>query len=268
MLKIRHQLFSGMALSLAVMAAAQSMRLLPKGDTIEALAHIYPPAANHHFADGVRFVYGAEWRIWKAGTASLKLENEGRDKHVVATADATGFVALLIRVHDRFESRFDARSFCSESISKHTEEGLRKRETGIRFDYSRHKSVLDEINLRTNEKKRTEEDIPSCVTDVLSGIYYLGSLPLQPGSTYMFPVNDGGRTVTLRATVEGREQLKTDAGTFSTVRVRPEADSGILKDRGTFWFWYTDDAQRIPVQMRARLFWGTLTFRLQRVEKH
>jgi hypothetical protein len=33
------------------------------------------------------------------------------------------------------------------------------------------------------------------------------------------------------------------------------------------WVWYTDDAQRIPVQMRARMGWGTLTFRLARVDK-
>jgi len=260
--------FLGLGLALAGMAAAQSMRLLPKGDSIGPFAHIQPPAANHHFPEGFNFVYSAEWRIWKAGTATLKLESEGHEKHVVATADASGFVALLFHVHDHFEARFDPHSFCSQIVNKHTEEGLRKRDTQIRFDYSHRKSVLDEANLKTNEKKREEEDIPGCVTDVLSGIYYLGSLPLQPGSIYVFPVNDGGKTVTLRATVEGREQIKTDAGTFSTVRVHPQADSGTLKDRGDFWIWYTDDTQKIPVQMRARLFWGTITLRLQRVEKH
>jgi hypothetical protein len=177
-------------------------------------------------------------------------------------------VALLFRVRDDFESRFDARTFCSQSLSKHTEEGLRKRQTEIRFDYARRKTVLDEVNLKTNEKKHAEQDIPGCVTDVLSGLYYVGSLPLQVGSTYAFPVSDGGKTTTLRATVEAREQIKTDAGTFSTVRVRPDADLGLLKERGKAWIWYTDDAQRIPVQMRARLFWGTLTLKLQRVEKH
>jgi hypothetical protein len=255
-------------LALAVLAAAQSLRLLPKGNSIGPLAHIQPPAANHHFTEGFNFVYGAEWRMWKAGSATLKLESVGRDKRVVATADASGFVALLFRVHDRFESHFDPHSFCSQSVNKHSEEGLRKRETQIRFDYSRRKSVLDEANLKTNEKKHAEQDIPGCVTDLLSGIYYLGSLPLQPANTYVFPVNDGGQTVTVRATVEGREQIKTDAGTFSTVRVHPQADSGVLKDRGDFWLWYTDDTQKIPVQMRARSFWGTITLRLQRVDKH
>ena len=52
-----------------------------------------------------------------------------------------------------------------------------------------------------------------------------------------------------------------------TIRVSPEASAGMLKNRGRIWIWYSDDARRIPVQMRARMFWGTLTFRLLRIEK-
>ena len=32
--------------------------------------------------------------------------------------------------------------------------------------------------------------------------------------------------------------------------------------RDSIWIWYTDDDHRMPVQMRARLFWGTITMRL------
>ena len=40
------------------------------------------------------------------------------------------------------------------------------------------------------------------------------------------------------------------------------ADAGVVKNRGNIWIWYTDDDKHVPVQMRARLFWGTITFRL------
>ena len=238
-----------------------------EGDSIGALAHIQAPPPDHRFPDGTTYVYTAEWRIWTAGTASLRVEEAGNRQEVTAGADAVGVVALLFRVHDRFESRFDPRTFCSESVVKRTEEGLRQRDTRISFDYARGKAVLQETNLRNNEKKHAEQDIPGCVTDVLSGIYYAASLPLEVGRTYFFPLNDGGKTVNVRATVEGRELVKTEAGTFSTLRVRPEASEGVLKDRGKMWFWYSDDSQRIPVQMSARLFWGTLTIRLQRIDK-
>ena len=44
------------------------------------------------------------------------------------------------------------------------------------------------------------------------------------------------------------------------------ADEGVVKNRGKIWIWYSDDAARVPVQMRARLSWGTLTFSLLRIE--
>jgi hypothetical protein len=33
------------------------------------------------------------------------------------------------------------------------------------------------------------------------------------------------------------------------------------------WVWYSEDPSHTPVQMRVKLGWGTLLFRLQRIEK-
>lgn len=266
MLVLSRQL--GIVLLLAVTALPQVPSHPPApAATIGPASHIQSPPANYRFPDGQTYVYTAEWRLWNAGTATLRVDSAGGEQKVTGTAESTGFVALLYRVHDLFQSWFDPRTFCSQRLVKHTEEGFRKRDTSIHFDYAQRKSVLDETNLKNNQKKHTQEDIPGCVTDIFSGIYYAASLPLQPGATFTFPLNDGGKTVDVKIHVEAREQVKTDAGTFNTVRVQPQASAGVLKDRGKVWIWYTDDAQRIPVQMRARMFWGTLTVKLQRVEK-
>ena len=75
------------------------------------------------------------------------------------------------------------------------------------------------------------------------------------------------RTVAVTVKVEGREEIKTPAGTFQTIRVQPTADAGVVKNRGTITIWYTDDARHLPVQIRAKLFWGTLIFHLQSPRK-
>ena len=230
-------------------------------------ASIQPASDAYRFPNNLTLHYDAEWRLWKAGTGTLKIEQNGDFEHVTGTAEAAGAVAVLYRVQDRLESYFDRKTFCSERILKHSEEGLHKRETTLRFDPASGKSVLDERNLRNGETKHQETDSPACVTDVLSGIYYLGAQHLEPGTAYLFPVNDGGKTVDVTAYVEGREEVKTDAGTFHTVRVAVYSDAGPLKGRGKLWIWYTDDASHLPVQMRSRLFWGTLTLRLTRLEK-
>ncbi len=254
-------------LVVGVPAAAQTTVAQRTQTTIGARSRIDPPAPGYRFPDGLTYVYAAEWRLWNAGTATLRFAAGDMQHRVFGTADSSGFVAVLYKVHDIFQSAFDPRTFCSATLSKHTEEGFHKRDTLIRFDYARRKSVLDETNLRNREVKHTERDIPGCVTDVVSAIFYVGSLPLLPGASYTFPLNDGGQTVNVTAKIEAREEIKTEAGTFRTVRVAPEADAGVVKERGRIWIWYSDDERRVPVQIRARMFWGTLTFKLQRVEK-
>ncbi|MGH9671314.1 MAG: DUF3108 domain-containing protein [Terriglobales bacterium] len=238
----------------------------PAQGAVSSASGIRPPA-ERHFSSGETYVYEVEWRLWKAGTATLRIEDAGSEQRVLATADSTGVATLLYTVRDRFEAFFDRKSFCSRHLTKHTEEGFRKLQTGIRFDYARRKSLLEETDLRSGKSKKVENDIPECVTDVVSGIYYLGSQPLAPDATYSFPLNDGGRTTQVEAHVEAREEVRAPAGTFQTVRVQPRATTGVLKDRGQVWIWYSDDVARIPVQMRARMFWGTLTFRLVRIDR-
>ena len=234
--------------------------------TISAPA-IVKPGPNHVFPLGQTLVYNGVWRIFDAGTATLQMQQAGPETRVVGTANATSAVALLYHVHDRYESLFDPSTFCSQMTSRRIEEGFRRGETDIKFDYARGKSVLEQKNLKKNETKRAEHNIPDCVTDVLSGIFYAGTLPLQPGQVYSFPLNDGGETLYVNVHVEAREQIKTPAGTFNTIRVQPETSAGLLKEKGKFWIWYSDDAARIPVQARIHLYWGMLTFTLQRIDK-
>jgi len=228
---------------------------------------IVKPRPEYSFPVGQTYVYSGEWRIFNAGIATLRLEQAGREDRVVGTATATGSVALLYHVQDRFESFFDPASFCSRNIFRHTEEGLRRVETNSAFDYQHNKVVFDQKNIRKKESKHEEHPIADCVTDLLSAVYYVASLPLQTGGMYSFPLNDGGQTITVNVHVEAREKVKVPAGTFDAIRVQPESATGLLKDKGRIWIWYSDDAARVPVQIRARMTWGTLTFLLQRVER-
>jgi Protein of unknown function (DUF3108) len=227
---------------------------------------IVPPPPGYRYPDGQTYVYGVEWHMFNAGTAVVKLQGDSGGQHVIATAVSAGVFNALYRVNDHMDAFFDARNFCSQRISKHIEEGSKSRESELHFDYAHAKSVLDEKNLKTGEQKHLENDIPRCVTDVASGFYYLASLPLQTGNSYTFTLSDG-KTNQISAHVEGREQVKVPAGTFQTVRLRAEAISGTLKEKGTVWAWFTDDANHTPVQMRSKAGWGALLFRLQRVER-
>jgi hypothetical protein len=244
-------------------APESSAQSTAPAQTISAASQIHPPPANYKFPNGLTLQYKGEWRIFDAGVTTLRMEAAGGQQRVVASADSTGFVAKLFHVHDVFESFFDPRTFCSLHLTKHIEEGARVREINIRYDNAAKKSILDQRVPSTGETKHVENDTPGCVTDVLAGIFYMGSLKLEPGMIYVFPMNDGGKTVDVRLQVEGRESLKTDAGTFNTVRVHPEGATG----KANVLIWYTDDAAHTPVRLRSKAFWGTLTMTLKNIER-
>jgi len=105
-----------------------------------------------------------------------------------------------------------------------------KRETAIHFDYAHKKSTLDEKNLKTGETKHVENDLAACATDVITGFYYLQSLPLQLGERYEFPISDGKTTI-VRAAWTSARKSKCQPETFSTVQVTAEAISGRCNPR-------------------------------------
>lgn len=228
-------------------------------------SRIIPPAPSYTFPSE-RYVFSVHWRMFNAGTSIVTMHRTGSGLRVSATADSAGFPDKIFHVHDIFNADVDPHTFCTSHITKHNEEGPHHRDSDILLDYRQAKSVVNVKDLKSGEIKRTEFDIPACVTDVVSGFFYVASLPLLPGYSQIFPVNDNGKTTDARLVVEGDEQVKGPTGTYPTLRVRAEPLSGPMKDKGVLWVWFTADKRRIPVQMKSKLGWATLIFQLQRVE--
>ena len=211
--------------------------------------------------------YSVDWRVFPAGTVTFRQEADGDVQRINVEGESIGAVNLIFRVSDRFQSSFNRRTGCSAGFSKQLIEGRRQVNSDLKFDYGQSKAILNEKNLISGISKHQESAISSCVSDLLSAIFYTAALPLQVGQSFQMPVFDAGKTIPVTMKIEGKESLKTPTGTYQTVRVQPLADAGVVKNRGNIWIWYTDDERHMPVQMRARLFWGTITFQLTGIDQ-
>jgi hypothetical protein len=238
---------------------ALAVGLLAYGQQRPALA---PPRPGFSFPQKQTLTYAVDWRVFPAGTAVLHFEGNGGQERISANADTIGAINLLFHVSDRFQSTFDRDKGCTTEFDKQTVEGRRQVNSTLKLDYPNSKSILDEKNQVNGQTKHVETPISGCLTDLLSGVYYASSQTMEIGKSFFIPVADPLRPVVVTMKVEGREEVKTPLGTFKTIRVQPTADAGVVKNRGNIWIWYSDDDRHLPVQMRARLFWGTITFRL------
>jgi hypothetical protein len=221
-----------------------------------------PPRIGFSFPQKQTLTYSVDWRVFPAGTAVIRFEAAGDRENLTASADTSGAINLLFHVSDRFQSSFDRSKGCTDDFNKQTVEGRRKMTSTLHVEYEQNRSILNEKNLVTGQTKHLESPVTGCLTDLLTGVFYASSQPIAFGHSFVLPVVDAMHVVPVTMKVEGREEIKTPLGSFKTLRVQPTADAGVVKNRGNIWIWYTDDERHLPVQMRARLFWGTITFRL------
>lgn len=242
-------------------------QLCPAQATQSTLPELRPPQPGYQFPVRETLNYAVDWRVFPAGTASIHLEQQGNVEKISASGESIGAVSMLFRVSDNFQSSFARATGCSAGFSKQLIEGRRQVNSDLRFDYGQHKATFDEKNLVSGISRHQEWAIPGCVTELLSAIFYGASQPIQMGQSFEMPLADAQHVVAVTMRADGRETIKTPAGTYQTIRVEPTADAGIVKNRGEMWIWYTDDARHLPVQMRARFFWGTLTMRLSGIEQ-
>jgi len=220
---------------------------------------------------GETLSYGVEWRLIRAGVAKLTWNAAAGDsRQVNLTLESAGLVNTLYRVKDSYAAAF-ARDFCTSTVMMHAEEGRRRRDTRITFDAERRKaSYLEQDLVKNAVAMQKEIDISPCTHDVIAALFRLRAMRLEPGQSAQFPISDGKKLVNARVEAQEREQVKTPAGNYQTIRYEAFLFNDILyRRKGRMFVWLTDDDLRVPVQIRARMQFhvGTITFQLEKQER-
>src|SRR3984957_7906181 len=259
----------GVCLALSLMAAdshPQSV-LLADGITSKAFEGALAP-----FPSAENLSYDIEWRLIYAGSAHLSLVPKPGDPskwdsrlHI----ESAGLVSKLYTLEDTYSAGMDS-GFCTTATQLDAVEGKRHRDTKVVYDRTHGKATSVERDVIKNSVIKTSEvDIPACTIDVMAGLYKLRMDKLEPGQNKQVPMSDGKKAAYVRVEAQGREQVKIKAGTFDTIRYEVFLFNGVLYPRkADFFIWLTDDAHRLPVEIRARMSFpvGTITFELTKDE--
>lgn len=217
--------------------------------------------------------YGIEWRLINAGDATVTLDPSGAGGHPrwhsTVELKSTGLVSKLYKVHDVYSGNYEDQ-FCVTSSLLDAAEGRRHRETKVTFDRDANKALYLERDLDKNSiVKQDRIDIPSCVHDVVAALMRLRTMHIEVGQSAQIPVSDGKKSISARVEAQEKELIKTKSGSYKTVRYEAFLFDGILyKRRARLFIWLTDDARRLPVQIRVRMQFtiGTITLQLEKEE--
>jgi hypothetical protein len=113
--------------------------------------------------------------------------------------------------------------------------------------------------------RRTENEIPECVADVVTAFYVVRRQPLRVGEHLLVPINDGSKTYNVRIEVQAHESIQTPLGKRAAIRVEPKVFGGLYRRKGRMQVWFSDDEQRLPLRIKASVAVGNITGNLKSV---
>jgi hypothetical protein len=211
--------------------------------------------------------YGIEWRLIRAGEARLVwAPGASSGWQADLTLDSAGLVSRLYKVHVEYTTALDSR-LCAQNTVLKAAEGSRRRETRVTFDGDRKTASMVDRDLVKNTTLSQDITIPPCTHDVIGGLAQLRVMNLELGHSAQIPVSDGKKAVLAKVEAQERETIKTERGTFRTVRYEAFLFNNVLYRRPARLFvWLTDDERKLPVQIRVRMpfYIGTVTLKLRK----
>lgn len=238
-----------------------------------ATASILCPQADRHefhLSGKTTLHYGVEWRLIRAGVARFHWSPAAPSGYQAELhVESVGLVSKLYRVRDDYRAILNS-ELCAQTVTLHAEEGKRRRDTSITFSGSK-AAYLEKDLLRNNAVVLSKEtDVAACTHEYMGALNKLRMLHLEPGKSTQIALSDGKRFAQVKVDAQEREQVKTPLGTYNAIRYEVHMFNNVLINRNARLFvWLTEDARRLPVQVRVRMAFliGTITLQLEKEER-
>lgn len=248
---------------LCAVAAIAVACLIPAAPAVRAAA----ADVRVPFQVGETLTYDVSWsNFLTAGRATLRVVDRkplaaGRTGYgLQVEAQSVSVAATLYKLYYKIESVLDTSTLAAIRSASYSNEGGKERVKSLNFGPNN--SV--DVEMRTKDTSRRKLTVPKNTLDILSAMYVMRALAVQPGETITMPVIDGDTISRLRLTFGGKETVTTGQGKLPGWRVTPV----LLDERGQptsgrrLTLWLSDDATRRPIRFEAALPIGTVTLTL------
>jgi hypothetical protein len=218
---------------------------------------------DNAYGAGEWFKFRIHYGFVNAGYATLEVKDivygDKKSFHVVGKGYTTGMSRFFFKVDDLYETFIEKESNKPLKFVRNIYEGgYTKSEEGF-FNTTYNKVLVKDLESKT-DKTLT---VPNNTQDILSAFYYFRNYPnidkLKVGETATIDMFFDNETTKFRLKFLGREDINTKFGVISTLIFRPLVQSGrVFKEQESLTMWVSDDANRLPIRIKAELAVGSI----------
>lgn len=218
-----------------------------------------------HFATGERLTYALTFLGMRAGTAVMEVQDtapiaDHAALKLITTAKSSSAVTKFYPVDNRVESTVDAESLAPYHLVFNRREGRKKND----FDVTFHHAEGTVLSIKDGVSETLT--IPPGTHDLISCLYYIRSLPsIQLGSSVVLNLHHDKKNYRVEVRAEGIEKVQGLLGEVEAIRLLVIMPfQGLFLNEGNIRVWLTNDAQRVPLMMKAKIIIGSVVARLIR----
>jgi hypothetical protein len=225
---------------------------------------------NNTFKEGEKITFEVSYNwgpIWvDAGLVTFSVEKDkylGKESYYFKSTGKTyTSYDLFYKVRDYYESWVDPQTFRSCEFRRNIYEGGYKLLNTLRFDYPNNRVISNTKSNNNPQRKDTLKMMPEFF-DMLSAVYYTRTLNLSNLPTdYKVPIwvliDDAYYAIYIRS--QGKEVVEAkDGKKYRCTKFAAKMVQGtIFKGDEDVTVWVTDDENKIPIYIEAKIIVGTV----------
>lgn len=229
---------------------------------------------DEKFLRGEKLKYRAHYGFFSAAEATVQLDTllHQVKSHTCYKVDidakTVGGFAAFYDVDNLYRSYIDTSQIIPHKFYRNISENRYKLEETIQFDHNSEKAKVHQN--KKGKIKEKEYKLPRHAQDLVSGYYYLRTIDFDgaiEGDTIRMNAFFEDEAYDFKILYLGKKEIKTKFGKVPSIEMAPiMPDNKIFRGENSIKFWVSDDINRVPLKIRAKLFVGAFEVELTEYE--
>jgi hypothetical protein len=221
---------------------------------------------NTAFQDGEKLTSRVHYGFVDAGTAELELKQDNKMLGNIAVYHAVGIghtnrtFDWFFKVRDRYETYIDRTTLNPVLFIRKVDEGGYKINQNQIYQQKQNNVISDGKNMK----------VPDNIQDMLSAFYYARNIDYSNaavGQVFTITTFVDNEIFPLKIRFVGKEVIDSDIGEIRCLKFHPVIQKGrVFKNEDDLNMYISDDANRIPIRVEAKLLVGSVRMDLKRFE--